>query len=428
MLSTPQVIIIGAGFGGLDAANTFNKQRARVLLIDRSYYHTFTPLLYQVASCGLDPSEVAYPIRDIFHNFDNVQFLMGEVTGIDTSTKRVTAKSLNGTVTHGYNYLIIAAGSATHYFGDTTIEERCFPLKELGDAVVLRNHILKLFEQATWTTDSTYRNALTTFVVVGGGPTGLETAGALHELYNHALRKDYRGLQAQVILIEASDRLLAPFPGRLQSSALQQVESLGIEVILNNPLAAINDGEITLQDGRTISTYTVIWSAGVKASPLSEMLGVSLQQRGRIPVTPQLQVIGLDSVYAVGDIAYLEDAAGQSYPQVIPVAKQQGKLAARNILAAIRQQEATAFKYNDRGIMATIGRSRAVAWIYNRIALSGFIAWLMWLGLHLIWLIGFRNRLSVLVGWTWNYLTYDRSVRIILEHTPAPVPKRKSNS
>lgn len=262
-------------------------------------------------------------------------------------------------------------------------------------------------------------------VVVGGGPTGLETAGALHELYNFVLKNEYRqsrGVEAKVYLVEALDQLLLPYPKRLQQSALDQLESLGVKVILSNPLAEISDKQVVLKNGQTINTHTLIWAAGVKASPLSSMLGVELQKGGRVPITPELEVIGREHIYVVGDMAYLEDDQGQPYPMLIPVAKQQGILAAQNILRRAANEQPQAFQYNDRGIMATIGRRRAVAWIYNRIPLTGFIAWLAWLGLHLLWLLGFRNRLNVLVNWVWNYLTYDRSVRIILK------PDRKTNS
>ena len=258
------------------------------------------------------------------------------------------------------------------------------------------------------------RAALTTLVVVGGGPTGLETAGALYELYKHVLADEYcspgKDLRGRVILIEMLDHLLDPYPERLQKAAYRQLENLGVEVILGTRVEHVEPDRVVLADGRVIPTYTLIWSAGVKASPLAEMLGVELARGGRVPVRPTMQLLDDDDVYVVGDMAYLEDPDGQPYPMLIPVAKQQGKLAAKNIL---RQQKGAAletFRYHDRGIMATIGRSRAVAWIYYKIPLTGFIAWLAWLGLHLITLLGFRNRLNVFINWVWNYLTWDRSV------------------
>lgn len=419
-MAQPKVIIIGAGFGGLHAAHALANKPVDVLLIDRKNFHTFTPLLYQVATCALDPSEIAYPVRHIFYDKPNVRFLMGEVTDIRPASQQVMVKT-NGSITaESYDYLIVAAGSITNYFGNHSVEQVAFGLKDLSEAVALRNHILKLFEQAAWTEDPEYKQALTTMVVVGGGATGLETAGALYELYNYVLRQEYRqaeDMTAHVILVEATDRLLAPYPETLQQAALQQLTSLGVEVILGNPVQEAGENYIRLHNGREIPTHTIVWSAGVQASPLAGMLGVKLQRGGRIAVETTLEVTGLENVYAIGDIAYLEDSAGRPYPQLIPVAKQQGLHAAQNIWKRISREKQFEFRYYDRGIMATIGRRRAVAWIYNRLPFTGFVAWLLWLGLHLIWLLGFRNRASVLVGWIWNYLTFDRSVRIILEHS-----------
>lgn len=417
-LHRPRIIIIGAGFGGLYAAQTLVNQPVDVLLIDRQNFHTFTPLLYQVATCGLDPSEIAYPVRQIFYDKSNVSFLMGDVVAIDLDERHVTVKVNGSTQREAYDYLIVSAGSATNYFGKDEWAQHTFGLKSLGEAVLLRNHVLKLFERAAWAEDVAYREALTTMVVVGGGATGLETAGALHELYNHVLRNEYRqaeGVTAKVILIEATDRLLAAFPEPLQQSALQQLRSLGVEVILSNPVAEITPDHVTLNDGRVIPTHTLVWAAGVKASPMGSMLGVPLQRGGRVAVKPTMELIDRDHVYVVGDMAYLEDADGHPYTQTIPVAKQEGKLAASNILRRATGQPEADFVFHDRGIMATIGRSRAVAWLYNRVPLTGWFAWVAWLFLHLIWLLGFRNRLNVLVNWVWNYLTYDRSVRLILE-------------
>ncbi|MBZ0296074.1 MAG: NAD(P)/FAD-dependent oxidoreductase [Anaerolineae bacterium] len=412
----PRVVIIGAGFGGLYAARHLEGKAVDVLIIDRQNFHTFTPLLYQVATCGLDPSEIAYPIRSIF-DAPNIQFVMGKVTSIDLTNRQVEI-ALNGqTRIESYDYLIVAAGSTTNFFGNSDLEQFAFGLKDLQEAVKIRHHILHLFEKATWTEEPEAREALTTIVVVGGGPTGLETSGALHELYNHVLNREYQfeNLHARVVLVEAVDRLLLPYPENLQRAAQHQLESLGVEVILNDPVDKLQGNQLILKSGHIIPTSTVIWTAGVKASPLAEMLGVELKRGGRVPVEPTMEVIGQEAVYVVGDMAYLEDDEGQAYPMLIPVAKQEGILAAQNILRRTNGESQKPFQYHDRGIMATIGRRRAVAWIYNRIPLTGFIAWLAWLGLHLLWLMGFRNRLNVLVNWIWNYLTYDRSVRIILQ-------------
>ncbi|MFO7684392.1 MAG: FAD-dependent oxidoreductase, partial [Chloroflexota bacterium] len=283
-----------------------------------------------------------------------------------------------------------------------------------------RNHILQLFEKATWTQDPAKIEALTTIVVVGGGPTGLETAGAIFELYNHVLDQEFsRGvLKTRVVLVEMQPYLLGPYPDELRQAALAQLRSLGVEVILEKAVAEVAADHVVLSDGMVIQTHTLVWSAGVKASPVGEMLGVPLARDGRVPIEGTTAVSGLKNVYALGDMAYLEDPDGNPFPMLIPVAQQQGILAAKNILADIKGRPPQTFTYHDRGIMATIGRTRAVAYIYNRIQLKGFLAWVAWLFLHLVTLLGFRNRLNVLINWIWNYLTYDRSVRLILNRTP----------
>ncbi len=432
MTERKRIIIIGAGFAGLDAANALNGQDVDVLVIDRHNYHTFTPLLYQVATCGLDPSAIAYPVRTIFRRHRNVHFLMGNVEGIDTAGRNVTVRTEDATRTEHYDWLLLAAGSVTNFFRPE-VERNAFGLKDLEDAIVVRQHILKLFEKATWAQDAAQRQAFTTFVVVGGGPTGIETAGALYELYNYLLAQEYGSdqppLKARVILLEATDRLLAPYPTALQQAAVKQLASLGVEVMLNAVVERAEPDRVVQKDGRTIPTYTLVWAAGVKASPLVEMLGVPLQRNHRVAVRPDLRVEGLEGVYAAGDLAYLLDEKGEPYPMVIQVAKQQGRRAARNILKEMRGEAPETFVYRDLGIMATIGRRRAVAWIFNRVQMAGLLAWFAWLFLHLVTLMGFRNRASVFINWVWNYLTYDRSVRIILNDrrsraaiTPPPVP------
>ncbi len=413
----PRVIIIGAGFGGLYAARTLSNQSVDVLLIDRHNYHTFTPLLYQVATSGLEPEQIAYPVRGIFHHAPNIRFLLGTVTTIDTINRRVIVEAAGGPREEAYDALIVAGGSVTNTFGNADLERYAFGLKDLDEAIALRQHILTLFERAVWEEDEAQRQALLTIVVVGGGPTGMETAGAMLELYRHVLRKDYSSmgdLQARVILVEASDRLLAPYPPNLRDSAYEQLQSLGVEILLNNPVEQVSADQITLKDGTVIPTNTLIWAAGVKASPLAALLPVPLVRGGRVPVQPTLEVTGLQDVYVIGDMMALDDAAGRPYPMLAPVAKEGGILAARNILARLAGQPQMPFRYNDRGTMATIGRNRAVAWVFNRIPLTGVLAWLAWLALHLVTLLGVRNRLGVLLNWAWNYVTYDRSVRVIL--------------
>lgn len=416
-----KVIVVGSGFGGLYTTRGLANKDVDVLLIDRNNYHTFTPLLYQVATCSLDPSEIAYPVRGIFRKADNVRFLLGEVTGIDTDEQNVSVKVNGHSIEEHYDTLVLATGTRTNYFGNEQLEQFGFGMKDLSDAVILRNHILTLFEKAAWEQDVNKRRAMTTMVVVGGGPTGLETAGALYELYSFVLQSEYKlcDMETRVVLVEATDNILAPYPEKLQESALKQIRSLGVEVMLGRMVSNVGQDYVEFKDGERIPTFTLVWAAGVRATAPAEMLGVAVQRGGRVPVTSQLEVIGLENVYVVGDLAYLQNPKdGQPYPQLIPVANQQGKLVSKNLLASLKGEEKQGFKYNDRGIMATIGRRRAVAWPFYRVQLTGWFAWVAWLGLHLIWLLGFRNQLSVFVSWVWNYLTYDRSVRIILNMLP----------
>lgn len=417
MSKRPKVIIIGAGFGGLFASRAFAKHDVDILMIDRNNYHTFTPLIYQVATCALGSSEVAYPIRTILRKNRNTRFLLGEVTAIDTDNKSISVEAYGNARQEKYDYLIVAGGSTTTYFGNDHFRDHAFELNTLNDAVRLRNHILRLFERAAWESDFSKRDALTTIVVVGGGPTGLETAGAIFELYNHVLDREFKDtpMRARVILVELLPNLLSPYPEKLQDAALKQLTSLGVEVIFENPVKDVQADKVTLGDGTVIPTYTMVWSAGVRANPLAEMLGVELARAARVPVKPTMQVKGLDDVYVIGDMAYLEDENGDPYPMMIPVAMQQAYLTASNITASIGGKTLREFDYQDRGIMATIGRRRAVAWIFKRIPMQGFLAWLAWLFLHLVTLLGFRNRVSVLMNWIYNYFTYDRSVRIIIE-------------
>lgn len=414
----PRIIIVGAGFGGLYAARTLEKQPVDVLLIDRTNYHTFTPLMYQVATCGLEPSEIAYPVRGIFDQKSNVTFMMGDVNAIDYAERMVTVRVNGTTRQERYDQIIIAAGSVTNYFDKPALAEHAFELKTLSNAVEIRNHILRNFEKASLTEADDYRSSLTNMVVVGGGASGLETAGALYELYDRVLRREYRFLNdhpATVTLIEATDRLLPGYPQPLQESARRQLESLGVRVILKNGVEAITETGVHLKDGTFIASQTVIWLAGVKGSPIGNLFGLALNKANRVEVLPTMQVIDQPDVYAVGDLVYLEREPGKPYATVIPVAKQQGILAAHNILRRMRAEAQQSFKYIDRGSMATIGRSRAVAYLYNRIQLSGYVAWFAWLGLHLVALLGVRNRLNVFINWVWNYVTYDRSVRLILD-------------
>lgn len=413
---TPRVLIVGAGFGGLVAARSLVGRAVDVLLVDRNNYHTFTPLLYQVATCALDPSEIAYPIRGIFRDAKNVQVLQGEVTAIDR-TERTALIKVGGTArTESWDYLVLAAGSRVSYFGNGELQQHSFALRDLEDAIALRNHILLQFELAAWESDALRRAALLTIVVVGGGPTGLETAGAVYELYNHVLRREFpdKDLSARVILAEAQDHILSPYPIGLRNAAVRQLETLGVEVRLGSPVVQVEPDRVVFADGESILTTTLIWSAGVEAAGVAGWLGVKAGPAGRVAVLPSLQVPDAQRIFVVGDSAYVESDTSEAHPMMIPPAMQQGKLAAQNILAVIDDRPVRPFHYVDRGLMATIGRSRAVAWLYNRVALRGSLAWVVWLVFHLLTLLGFRNRMQVLLNWVWNYFTYDRGVRIIL--------------
>ena len=341
--SKVRVVVIGAGFAGLNVAKELSKHdNIDITLIDRNNYHTFTPLLYQVATCGLDPSSIAYPIRSIFRDKNNVHSLMGEVIAIYHMDKHVDVQT-NGKVRHEhYDYLVVAAGSATNFYGMSGLDEHAFEIKSLNHSVKLRQHILRLFEIAAWTDDEEYKSTLLTMVVVGGGATGIETAGAMYELYNYVLKQEYddhHELEARVILLEGSGQLLSPYPIELQKSAKKQLEDVGVEVLTNATVAEVGADFIKLKDGLEIRTHTIVWSAGVKASPLANMLDVELEKGGRVPVRPTMEVIGRDNIFVAGDMAYLEDDNGDPYPMLIPVANQQGKLVAKNIVNKLNGQE-----------------------------------------------------------------------------------------
>jgi NADH dehydrogenase len=412
-----KVIIVGAGFGGLFAAKRLANELVDVILIDKNNYHTFSPLLYQVATCALDPSEIAYPIRAIFRRNKNIRALLGEVTEINNDKKFLRVNAGNEIQKLQFEYLLLASGSDMNFFGNDSFEKNTHTLKSLQESIDLRNHVLRCFERAVWIGDPTERESLLTLVVVGGGPTGVETAGALFELYNHVLDQEYPNekLKAKVVLVEMLPVVLGAYPERLSKKAEKQLETLGVELVLNNGVSDIREDEVELEDGTIIPSKTVVWSVGVRGTDLGAQLGVDMEKGYRVPVDEYMRVQGESDIFAVGDMAYLNSPEGEPYPQLIPVAEQQGVVAAENILSMIKGKPLKRFEYRDWGIMATIGRSRAVAWLFYRFQLSGFIAWLAWLFFHLITLVGFRNRLNVLVNWVWNYLTYDRSVRLILE-------------
>jgi NADH dehydrogenase len=407
----PHVVIVGAGFGGLEAARKLAKAPVRVTLIDRNNYHLFQPLLYQVAIAGLSPAQIAHPVRAILRRQRNLRFLMGEVTSVDFAAHKVT---LDHTAL-AYDYLILAAGGRTNFFGLERVEQRGLPLKDIDDAVTIRNHLLSKFEEANREPDPEACRALLTFVIVGGGPTGVETAGALSELIHLVLRKDYPNLDlalVRVILLEASDHLMGNYPRDLQAATLRQLRRKRVEIRLNAALSDYDGRQVKLADGTLIPTRTLIWTAGVRAAGLIHRLDVPRAQAGRVPVEPDLQLPGQPRVYVIGDAAYLEDERGQPLPMLATVALQQAQAAAHNLQRALRSQPSQPFHYKDPGLLATIGRDAAVAQLWG-LTFSGFPAWLIWVGLHIFRIIGFRNRLLVLINWAWDYFFYDSGVRLI---------------
>ncbi len=408
-----RVVIVGMGFGGVRAARELAGKNLEVILVDRNNYHLFQPLLYQVATAGLEQESIAYPVRAMSRQWGS-RFHLAEVTAFDFAARQV--ETSHGPV--AYDYLIIGAGSVTNFFGMETVERYAFDLKKLVDAERLRNHILTAFERAVVEPDPAKRRALMTFVIVGGGPTGVEFAGALIELVRYVLAKDYPELSVQaarVVVIEAVDRLLAAMPEKLQTYTLDKLRSMGVEVLLNARVVDAGPDKVTLHDGAIIPAHTLFWSAGVKAAPLSAALGIELKPGGRVPVQADLSLADHPNVFVVGDMAYLEQN-GAPLPMVAPVAMQMGIHAGKAICAREKGHELGPFRYCDKGSMATIGRSAAVATTHG-LKLHGYPAWLAWLLLHLYYLIGFRNRVVVMLNWIWYYWFHERQVRLITDNT-----------
>ncbi len=412
-----RVVILGMGFGGVRAARALAGKGLDVLIIDRRNYHLFQPLLYQVATSSLEEESIAYPVRALIRGWKGVRFRLAEVAGVDFE-KRLVRLS-DGEV--GYDYLIMAAGGATNFFGLQSVEQRAFQLKGLGHAVRLRNHILSVFERADRDDDPDRRRALMTFVIVGGGPTGVEFAGALEELIHHELSRDFPGLdmgESRILLLEARDALLPPVPKELQLYSRKRLEGMGVEVRLNTQVSGAEDGKVLLADGSIIPSYTIVWSAGVQASPLAAELGLPRAAGGRIPVQPDLSLADRDTVFIIGDMAFLVQD-GTPLPMVASVAMQQGEYAAHAILGRIKGEPAAPFRYHDKGAMAIIGRNSAVAKVFG-VKMTGFIAWVVWLAIHLMFLVGFRNRLLVLLNWAYYYYFRAQQVRLITDGNGKP--------
>jgi NADH dehydrogenase len=406
----PTVVIVGAGFGGLRAARALRRAPVNVVLVDRNNYHLFQPLLYQVATAGLEPEQIAKPVRAILRGQRNLDFRMTEVTGADLAARRLETTS--GPVP--YDYLILALGGETNFFGLDSVARHGFGLKDIPDAVAIRNHVLTCFEQAMLEADPEQRRARLTFVVVGGGPTGVEMAGALSELIRLVLVKDYPRLNikdVRVLLLEATDRVLGTMPERLREAAGATLWRKHVEVRFGATVADFDGARVHLKSGEVIPAHTVIWAAGAKAAGMTTRLGLPTARQGRVVVEPTLQVPGHPEIFLVGDAAYLE-AEGEPLPMVAPVAIQMAETAARNVRHALRGRPAEPFRYRDPGSLATIGRNAAVAHIFG-LQFKGFLAWVMWLVVHIIQLIGFRNKLFVLLNWAWDYFFYERAVRLI---------------
>jgi NADH dehydrogenase len=412
MNKPPQVIVIGAGFAGLWAARTLARQPVQVLLIDSNNFHTFQPLLYQVATAGIEPEAITYPVRGLLRKTPNLRFRLAMVAGIDPVNRLVT---LAGSAPISYDYLILATGSTTRYHGIPGAETCAFPLKTIDEAIQLRNHILRCFEEASRETDPVKRRALLTFVVVGGGATGVEFAGALAELIKGPVKMDYPEIsptEIKLILMEASNRLLNGFPETLAAYTVKRLQAMGVEVRLQCPVARISPEALFPVNGDPVETKTVAWVAGVTAHAPVSSLSPAHDDPKRISVNAALQAAGHERIFVAGDLADCREN-GHPLPIVAPVAIQQGVSAAQNILRLLRQQPLQPFKYFDKGSMVTIGRNAAVATV-GKLHFTGFIAWILWLVLHLYQLIGFRNRVLVLINWAWDYFSADRAVRVIL--------------
>lgn len=422
----PRVVVIGGGFGGLTVARELGKARLEVVLVDRNNYHLFQPLLYQVATAGLSPADIAYPIRSALRARPDTHVLLGEVESADFDARRV---HLSDGTSVAYDYLVIAAGAANNYFGhERDWAPNVLTLKGIDDALEIRRRVLLAFEAAEREADPAARRRLLTFAVIGGGPTGVEVAGALTELSRFVLANDFQMIRpehARVVLVEMKGRVLpSGFDERLSASAKRQLERLGVEVRLGEPVEAIDTRGVTV-GGELIEAATVLWTAGVKAADLARSVGVELDRAGRIPVEPDCSLPGRPEVFAIGDIAAFATADGETLPGLAPVALQQGRHVARTIRRAIDGKPRERFTYFDKGVMATIGRSRAVAQTGGgKLRFGGFLAWIAWLFIHVWFLIGFRNRVSVLLNWAWNYITYRRGARLITgEHAFAELPR-----
>lgn len=406
----PVVVIIGGGFGGLSAAKALKDAPVRVILIDRSNHHLFQPLLYQVATAGLSPADIAQPIRAILRNQENVTVVLDEVTDINTDTREVFTSD----ITFSYDYLIVAAGARHSYFGHTDWESMAPGLKSLEDALELRRRVLLAFEVAEKARTNAERDAALRFVVVGAGPTGVEMAGAISELARFTLKKDFRHIDpadAHVILVEAGPRVLSTFSAKISEKALTQLKDLKVDVRLNSTVTRLAENEVDINQ-ESIRARTVIWAAGNTASPLARLLGAEVDRQGRVKINPDLTIPNHPEIQAVGDMVSTTFDSGKPVPGVSPAAMQAGRHAAQNIRRMIRGEKATDWEYFDKGSMATIGRNAAVAQV-GPFEFGGLLAWAAWVFIHLLFLVGFRSRSAVFLQWIWAYFSYAKGARLI---------------
>ncbi len=407
----PRVVVVGAGFAGLWAVQRLRREPVDVLLLDRQNYHTFLPLLYQVAAAELGPTDIAYPVRSILRDQKNATFRMAEVVEVDLEHSEVVTPVER----IPYDHLILGMGATTHYFGVEGAEEYAFPLRTMDEAIPLRHHVLSRFEEAAYEADAEHRQRLLTFAIVGAGPTGVEFSGALSELIYGPLQKDFPMIDmatVRILLIEAMDGVLQGMPAELSDYARDRLERRKVELKMGSAVARVGPDWVEIEGGERIGTETIVWTGGVRGAQGPRDWGLPVTRSGQIEVERTLAVPGRPGVWAAGDLAYLEED-GEPLPGVAPVALQQGTLAADNIMRQIRGEEPKAFHYRDPGMLAVIGRNAAVARLGGR-NFKGFPAWVVWLVVHVAKLIGFRNRVLVLVNWAWNYLFFERAVRLIL--------------
>ncbi len=410
--ATHHVVIIGAGFGGLSTARHLADAGVRITIVEANNFHTFQPLLYQVATAGLAGDDVAHPVRPIFRDRRDVDVVMAEVVDIDTAGRTITLDH-GGSV--GYDTLVVACGAVSASFGVDGVDEHAFPLKDLDGALAMRDHLLTLFEDAHVDAGLVADGALDV-VVSGGGPTGVEVAGGLAELYRLVLAADFPTLpveDARIVLVEPQARLLSSFSEPSSAQAKRRLEQLGVEVRLGVGVERVTARRVRLTDGTEIPAHTTVWAAGVRANPLANALGAATGPGGRAEVAADLSGRGLADVFAIGDIAFVPDDDGRALPQVAQPAIQAGRHVARQVRRRLAGEPTEPFRYVDKGSMATIGRRDAVTELPNGWRLSGTVGWLAWLGLHLLYLMGFRNRVAVFFSWCWNYLTYDRASRLL---------------